>query len=288
MPVTHSMPKKLLRDMNALQALHEKLEANKNNKQVLDIDMLVEASEKSAKLFEDLWREFERLEHQPLKHLCDDLFKITHQLHSIASANNPKPSLRMLDKVTASFDNFLDCLVTKSNRKKFRKAIAKVRIVDDVLFHCGNIPHYWNDANAAERLGLIFGATLVVAAVSLTIAAFAAPAMGHTFGGGFGIGVIGSFGMFTYTLALLGVEDKIHNRVGRQKSLRRLEEQQKNLNEFVKNNLQSYEVKQDFLIKHHISKTSEKMKTAKVEPYEDVPSSKMIQRNAVREKLKRD
>lgn len=282
------IPKKLLRDMNALQALHEKLETNKKHNQVLEIDMLVEASAKSGKLFEDLWREFERLDNEPLKHLFDDLFKITHQLHSIASMNHPKPSLGMLDKITASFDSFLDHLVTKANRKKFRKAIAKVRIVDDILFHCGNIPHYWNDADNAERIGLILGAIIVVSAISLTIAAFATPAIGHFFGGGFGIGLIASFGAFIYTFALLGVEDKFRNRARRQESLRRLEEQQENLGQFVKHNLQTYNVKQEFLIKHQSQKISDKSKSAKVEPFEGIPSPRMIQRSAVKDKLKRD
>jgi len=256
------MTTKLSSDMNTLIALHQKLAASKNSKQALEIDMLVDASAKSGKLFEDMWREFERIDNEPLKNLFDHLFKITHELHSIASMNHPKPSLGMLNKITASFENFLDHLVTKDNRKRFRKAIAKVRIVDDVLFYCGNIPHYWNDANGIERLGLILGAILVVGAVSLTIAAFATPAVGHTFGGGFGIGLIASLGMFIYTFALLGVKDTFKNKEQIKESLRRLEEQQKNLDHFIKDNLQTYEVKQEFLIKRSPQQIPKDINTA--------------------------
>jgi len=249
---TSSIPKRLFRAIEELKGLQLELEHIKKNNNKLDVDKLVEATEKSSEVFKELNIKFEKMDNPPLVNFCNDLSKIINELHSMASNNN-KPNLGRLKQVITVFEKFLDGLVTKSNRKKFRQAIAKIKIVDDLLYYCGNIPHYWEDATKAERLGLILGAVLVVAGVALTIAAFANPAIGPVVGGGFGIGLMASLGMALYTFALLGAKDRSQDKARIRESLDRLEKQKKNLDDFVKDNLLPYQGKEEIWSDLHTS-----------------------------------
>jgi hypothetical protein len=217
----------------------------------IDVDKLLETIENTQEYFATMQAMFSitglEVHNSSIEDCLDSMSFIVNNLYSAAQRKAPPPTAALLEQITSTLDVFLNKIITKKNRIKLRKALSYIGIAESVLYYCGNIPHFWTDADSAQKVIMVLGAVLVVSSVTLTIAAFANPAIGPIVGGGFGIMLIAALGIFMYRLVLEDIRPKHNEQNKIKKALREIEQLKVSFDEFITNQLPDYTPKDNLV-----------------------------------------